>query len=101
MPCDDRTFDLRPGRAQVFLAYARDPRVRNPVDKLPEVVLETRTELPGKPAPLILLLMNVTEGRLDVRCREAEAAANDWRTAARAQCGEAIRDIAEQEVEAV
>src|SRR5262249_22324207 len=65
------------------------------------MVVDARAELPGKAAPLILLLMNVSERRLDVRCRDAEAAPNDWRAAAGTERGKAVREITKQKVEAV
>src|SRR5262245_52689224 len=101
MSREERAADFRACRAQVFLGHARDPRIRNAVHELPQVVLDSRTELPGKPAALVLLLVNVAEGRLDVRFRDAEAAANDWRTLAGTLRGEAIREITKQKVEAV
>src|SRR5262245_34325072 len=98
---EKRPSDVRARRAQMFLGHTRDPRIGNAVYELPQVILDSGAELPGEPTPLILLLMNIAERGLDMWRRDAEAPANDWRTAARAQRGKPIRDIAEQEVEAV
>src|SRR5262249_8462407 len=99
MPCEERSRDLGACRSQVFLVHPSDPRIGNTVDELPQAILDAAAQLPGKPASLILLLVNVAEGRFYVGRRDTDAAADHWNAASRTERSKAVRDIAEQEVE--
>src|ERR1700752_4283333 len=98
---EERARDVDAGAAQVMFGDARDARIGDAVDELPEVQLQARAKLPCEATPLVLLLVDVAEGRLDVRGRDARAAADDRRATAAARGGETVRDVAEEEIQPV